>query len=120
MKERGRVVSHYSPSLLALRELSTNSRGAKPVSCAFESIGAASSRALPNRLPIVNKPDASKEMRSLPARDAIWRSSCPAQPDCYQRWAIMVGPELKLILALAFRASIGRMAYDAVETSRTE
>ena len=40
------------------------------MSLALENIEAASSRAPPNRLPMVNRPDASEEIKSLPARDA--------------------------------------------------
>lgn len=57
-------------SLFARRDSSTNSRGVRPVSRALENIDAASSRAPPNRLPIVNRPDARDEIRSLPAREA--------------------------------------------------
>ena len=40
------------------------------MSRAFENIDAASSRAPPKREPIVRRPDANEEMRSLPARVA--------------------------------------------------
>jgi hypothetical protein len=49
---------------------STDSRGVKPVSRASENMDAASSRAPPNRLPVVKRPEANDEMRSLPARVA--------------------------------------------------
>ena len=57
-------------SLFAFLELSTNSRGVKPVSRALENIEAASSKAPPKRLPMVNRPEASDEIKSLPAREA--------------------------------------------------
>jgi hypothetical protein len=50
---------------------STNSRGVEPVSPALENMEAASSRAPPNRLPLVKGPEATNdEMRFLPARVA--------------------------------------------------
>jgi hypothetical protein len=61
---------HHSLSLFAFLELSTNSRGVRPVSRAFENMDAASSRAPPNRLPIVKRPEANDEIKSLPAREA--------------------------------------------------
>lgn len=60
----------YSLSLFCFLQLSTNSRGVRPVSRAPENIDAASSRAPPNRLPMVKRPDANDEIRSLPARVA--------------------------------------------------
>jgi len=57
-------------SLFAFLELSTNSLGVRPVSRAFENMEAASSRAPPNRLPMVRRPEASDEIKSLPAREA--------------------------------------------------
>ena len=96
--KQGRDVS-YSVSFLALRELSTNSQGVKPVSRAFENIDTASSRAPPNRLPIVNKLDGSEEMRSLPARDATMVFIAPDATKPLQRLAV-VDPEECLILDL--------------------
>lgn len=64
------MMSNYVLSLLALRDSSTNSRGVRPVSRALENIDAASSSAPPKRDPIVSKPDANEEIRSLPARVA--------------------------------------------------
>jgi hypothetical protein len=64
------MTRHHSLSLFAFLELSTNSRGVRPVSRAFENMDAASSRAPPNRLPIVKRPDANDEIKSLPAREA--------------------------------------------------
>jgi hypothetical protein len=57
-------------SLFAFLDWSTNSRGVRPVSRAPENIEAASSRAPPKRLPMVRRPDAREDIRSLPARVA--------------------------------------------------
>ena len=63
------VISSHSLSLLARRDWSTNSRGERPVSRAFENIDAASSSAPPKREPIVRRPEQSEETRSFPARE---------------------------------------------------
>lgn len=60
----------HSLSLFCFLAWSTNSRGVNPVSRAAENMAAASSRAPPNRLPMVNRPDANEETKSLPARVA--------------------------------------------------
>ena len=65
------MMRHHSLSLFVFLELSTNSRGVRPVSRAFENMDAASSIAPPNRLPIVKSPEASDEIKSLPAREAM-------------------------------------------------
>jgi hypothetical protein len=70
MSPREGTGKQHGLSLFAFLESSTNSRGVSPVSLAPENIAAASSSAPPNRLPIVSRPEASDEMRSLPARDA--------------------------------------------------
>jgi hypothetical protein len=57
-------------SLLAFLDSSTNSRGVRPLSRAPENMEAASSRAPPNRLPMVRRPEARDEIKSLPAREA--------------------------------------------------
>lgn len=55
-------------SLFSFLMVSTKSRGLRPLSKALLNSSAAPSRAPPNREPMVNRPETSAEMRSLPAR----------------------------------------------------